>query len=106
MQDSDNVIPFPGASDQPAKSGRPEDQPAGVGAGNEGSAADLIARVLSGDVSAIELLAALRDAMGSGLRGNGSDTDFGRVRPTLLAPRSERVCYVVRLDLDQARPPI
>ena len=61
MQDSDNVIPFPGTSDQPAKLGRPEDQPAGVGAGNEVSAADLIARVLSGDVSAIELLAALRE---------------------------------------------
>ncbi len=106
MQDPDNVIPFPGASEQPAKSGRPEDQPAGVGAGKEASAAELIARVLSGDVSAIELLAALRDAMGSGLSGIGPDPDFGRVRPTLLAPRSQRVCYVVRLDFDQARPPI
>ncbi len=106
MQDSDNVIPFPGASGQPAKSGRPKSPPAGVGAGSEASAADLIARVLSGDVSAMELLAVLRSAMGPGLSGIGPDPDFGRVRPALLAPRSERVCYVVRLDLDQARPPI
>lgn len=100
MQDADNVVPFSRTS---GKSGSP---PAGAEAASDGSAADLIARVLSGDVSAMELLAAMRSAMGPGLGGIAPDPDFGRVRPALLAPRSERVCYVMRLDLDQARPPI
>lgn len=106
MQDADNVIPFPGASGQPARSPRLEGPPAGPDAGSAPSAADLIARVLSGDVGAMELLAAMRSARRPDLGGIGPDPDLGRVRPTLLAPRSERVCYVVRLDLDNARPRI
>lgn len=106
MQDAHNVIPFPDASGRRATSRRLEGPPAGPDAANAPFAADLIARVLSGDVSAMELLAGLRSAMGPGLGGIGPDPDFGRVRPALLPQRSERACYVVRLDLDNARPPI
>ena len=63
MQDADNVIPVPGVSGQPARSPRLEGPPAGPDAGSAPSAADLIARVLSGDVSAMELLAAMRSAI-------------------------------------------
>ena len=102
MQDDDNVVPF---SKTFGRSGKSNPQ-AGADAASEASAADLIARVMSGDVSAMELFTAMRSAMGPGLSDIGPDPDFGRVRPALLAPRSERVCYVVRLDLDDARPPI
>ena len=106
MQDSDNVIPFPGASGQPAKSGRPKSPPAGVGAGNEASAADLIARVLSGDVSAIELLAVLRNAMGSGLRGTGPDPGSVESVPPCWRRDPSGSVTCMRLDLDHAGPPI
>lgn len=31
---------------------------------------------------------------------------YNRLRPTLLEPRPERACFVVRVDLDSAKPPI
>lgn len=94
MDREDNVIPFPGRSGkQPKKDpvGQPE---------------DLIARVLAGEVGTLDLMAAMRQAMAADFGGAGDDFGFGRVRPALLRRRSKRVCFVVRLDLDDARPPI
>ena len=97
MPDDENVIPF---------SGRSSNRPAEPDAAAQASVDDILARVRSGEISAIELLEAVRGAMGG---FQGVDTDgygFGRVRPVLLKKRRERVCFVVRLDLDNARPPI
>ena len=97
MPDDENVIPFPGRS---------RNRPAEPDAAAQASVEDVLGRVRRGEISAIELLEAVRGAMG-GLQG--VDTDgygFGRVRPVLLKKRRERVCFVIRLDLDNARPPI
>lgn len=97
MPDDENVMPFPGrSSNRPA-----EPDPAA-----QSSLDDILGRVRSGEVSAIELLAAVRGAMG-GFQGVDTDgSGFGRVRPVLLGKGRKRVCFVVRLDLDNARPPI
>ena len=96
MGREDNVIPFPGRSGK-----RSDENPVG-----QPLVEELIARVLAGDVDAFELLAALRQAMTADFGGVGGDPEFGRVRPALLRKRSKRVCFVVRLDLDNARPPV
>ena len=97
MPDDENVIPFPG---------RARNRPAEPDAAAQASVDDILGRVRSGEISAIELLEAVRGAMGG---FPGVDTDgygFGRVRPVLLKKGRKRVCFVVRLDLDNARPPI
>jgi hypothetical protein len=97
LPDDENVIPFPERS---------SDLPAEPDAASQASIDDILSRVRSGEVSAIELLEAVRGAMG-GFQGVGTDGyGFGRVRPVLLKKGRKRVCFVVRLDLDNARPPI
>lgn len=96
MNAEGNVIPFPGGSGKQTGE-HPVGQP---------QVADLVARVVVGDVSAIELLAAMREAMAADFAGVGGEPDFGRLRPALLRKRSQRACFVVRLDLDDAHPPI
>lgn len=97
MPDDENVIPFPGRSGN---------RPAEPDAASQASIDHILSRVRSGEVSAIELLEAVRGAMG-GFQGVGTDGyGFGRVRPVLLKKGRKRVCFVVRLDLDNARPPI
>lgn len=97
MPNEDNVVPFP------ARSGKPAKADAGAPMGVD----DILARVMAGEIGAIELLPALREAMGFSFGGvDGDHPGFGRVRPVLIKPGSKRVCFVVRLDLDNARPPI
>jgi hypothetical protein len=97
LPDDENVIPFPGRSGN---------RPAEPDAAAQASIDDILSRVRSGELSAIELLGAVRGAMGA-LQGVDTDGDgFGRVRPDLLKKGRRRVCFVVRLDLDNARPPI
>lgn len=62
-----------------------------------------------GDHSVKEWLSALRDTFGNGWLDSFDITDaIGRRRPKpkLLTPRTDRACYVARLDLDTAKPPI
>ena len=97
MPDEENVIPFPG---------RAGNRPAEPDAAAQASVDDILARVRSGEIGAMELLEAVRGAMG-GFQGVDPDGyGFGRVRPVLLKKGRKRVCFVVRLDLDNARPPI
>jgi len=97
LPDDENVILFPGRS---------SNRPAEPDAAAQASVDDILGRVRSGEISAIDLLEAVRGAMG-GFRGVDTDGHgFGRVRPVLLMKGRKRVCFVVRLDLDNARPPI
>ena len=96
MDAQDNVIPFPRSPVATSGSGQQKEL-----AGN------LAERPISGDLAPSPELPALT-AIGPASLG-GSEVDFGgldRVPPTLLEPRADRACFVVRVDLDLAQPPI
>lgn len=85
--DDDNVIPFPGD-----RRGLSEDDLREV-------ARDLIDKMGSPQ----EAMAALMATFGV---PGPFDFDRARRRPTLFPRRSERVAFVVRVDLDECKPPI
>lgn len=84
----DNVIPFPGM----------------IGPEFERLAEEVTKELIDASDSPEDALAAVLQLMGGlGLPG---DSMFKRDRPTLLPRRPERVGYVVRVDLDDTRPPV
>lgn len=93
----DNVVPSPS----------PTGAPDTAGAETQAGIDEVLEWMKAGKLGATDVLAALRGAMTSSFGGFEPDgLSFGRVRPLLLKPGPRRVCYVVRLDLDDARPPI
>ncbi|MGB7961958.1 MAG: plasmid pRiA4b ORF-3 family protein [Propionicimonas sp.] len=104
MVAEDNVIPFPaGGKRRPVE---PEPSPKDV-------ARELADRFIAETGSPAGALAALHELIGSGALGPlgiGVPAMFGaevnRLRPRLLKRRPDRACFVVRLDLDNTKPPI
>ena len=99
MEADDNVIPFPGAF----RGTVPE-------ADQQGPEAirSWLARVMDGGLDPAGVLAAVQGAVAPDFLAGGG-WGFGglsRERPTLLKRGRERACFVVRLDLDDAHPPI
>ena len=85
----DNVIPFPGTPVPPSP-----DQ-----------IRELADRLIADAGGPHAALAALHQLLGP-LGLADSDTGLERRQPSLLPRRAQRDCYVVRVDLDEAHPPI
>lgn len=104
MAPDDNVIPFPVGGRRPTTEPGPD---------LKGLANELADRLIAEAGSPSAVMAALSELLGSGALGPlgiGAPGSFGaevnRLRPKLLTPRAERACFVVRIDLDNAKPPI
>lgn len=89
MSNDDNVIPFPGAPVPPS----PEQN------------REIADRLIADAGGPHAALAALHQMLGP-LGLAAGTAGHGRRQPTLLPRRAQRDCYVVRIDLDEARPPI
>ena len=94
MHNPDNIIRFP-TPPEPSRGAESEDAY---------SVEEFIARLHSDDFNPADILAAAHRFMGA---ARDPDTfGFQYKRPRLLEPAGGRKCFVVRLDLDNAKPPI
>ena len=93
---NDNVIPFPGGRRQPAAA-----NPATTD--RTGQAAD---RSTAAAADQIRAWATSHGLLGDARRTIASFRASSRPQPALLTPRPDRVAFVVRIDLDNAKPPI
>lgn len=93
----DNVIPFPQRGARPAGTGRPA-EPA--------PAEELVRLLISEAGGPSEALAALQSLLGAAGSSPEDAWSWRGSQPVLLPRRAERCCFVVRVDLDDARPPI
>ena len=94
MNGHDNVIPFPVRPGMPITPPDPD----------AGSNREAVLRWAAENIDPAGLLGILRG--GWGADSPGGFAGFDLVQPRLLNARKGRACYVVRVDLDNAKPPI